>query len=273
MTLLVRDEEDIIRENIEFHLTQGVDFIIATDNLSEDSTTDILRDYEKKGVLKYILEEDDTYNQHAWVTRMARMACTDYKADWVINNDADEFWWPINGNLKSTFEGIHDRFKTLVAQRSDFVALEELNSKPFYAQMVFRKTVSLNSIGKPLPPKMAHRGNAHIEVMQGNHSIRGFGENPSIHDLIEILHFPLRSRSQFERKIAKGGAAYDRNSELKPQIGRTWRHLYSQQISPNGLDNFMKENLYTDNRLKRELNEGKLIHDARLKEYLEPRGF
>jgi len=30
MTLLVRNEEDIIRENIEFHLSQGVSFFIAT---------------------------------------------------------------------------------------------------------------------------------------------------------------------------------------------------------------------------------------------------
>ena len=28
MTLLVRDEEDLIRENIAYHLSQGVDFII-----------------------------------------------------------------------------------------------------------------------------------------------------------------------------------------------------------------------------------------------------
>jgi hypothetical protein len=32
MTLLIRDEEDIIDKNISFHLKHGVDFIIATDN-------------------------------------------------------------------------------------------------------------------------------------------------------------------------------------------------------------------------------------------------
>ena len=38
MTLLVRDEQDIVRENLDFHLAQGVDQVIVTDNGSEDAT-------------------------------------------------------------------------------------------------------------------------------------------------------------------------------------------------------------------------------------------
>ncbi len=101
MTLLVRDEQDVLRENIEFHRAQGVDFFVVTDNKSEDSTPDIIRDYERRGIARYIYEGADDYNQSAWVTRMARLAATDYAADWVINNDADEFWWPRRGNLSS----------------------------------------------------------------------------------------------------------------------------------------------------------------------------
>ena len=66
MTLLVRNEADIISSNIDFHLDQGVDFIIATDNLSVDGTTDILRAYERRGVLHYIHQPDDDYAQHRW---------------------------------------------------------------------------------------------------------------------------------------------------------------------------------------------------------------
>ncbi len=47
MTLLVRDEADILEYNICHHLNQGVDFIIAIDNGSIDKTPDILRKYQK----------------------------------------------------------------------------------------------------------------------------------------------------------------------------------------------------------------------------------
>ena len=50
MTLLVRDEADIVDAQIAFHLAAGVDFVIATDNRSEDGTTDVLERYEQMGV-------------------------------------------------------------------------------------------------------------------------------------------------------------------------------------------------------------------------------
>jgi|HubBroStandDraft_4_1064222.scaffolds.fasta_scaffold15179_1 hypothetical protein len=46
MTLLARDEEDILASNLDFHVAHGVDFFIATDNLSVDRTSEILRSYE-----------------------------------------------------------------------------------------------------------------------------------------------------------------------------------------------------------------------------------
>ena len=49
MTLLLRDEEDIVRENLDFHLAQGVDRVIVTDNGSEDRTLEILRSTRRGG--------------------------------------------------------------------------------------------------------------------------------------------------------------------------------------------------------------------------------
>src|SRR5215831_10755549 len=94
MTLLVRDEADIVDAQIAFHLNAGVDLVIATDHSSADGTTEILERYERDGLLHLIHERDVEYREIEWRTRMARLAATDFGADWVINSDADEFWWP-----------------------------------------------------------------------------------------------------------------------------------------------------------------------------------
>jgi hypothetical protein len=44
MTLLVRDEQDIIADNLDFHLAQGVDVVLVTDNFSENVVSDTDRD-------------------------------------------------------------------------------------------------------------------------------------------------------------------------------------------------------------------------------------
>ena len=61
MTLLVRDEQDIVRENLDFHLAQGVDQVIVTDNGSEDAKAEILREYESRGVVRLLFEASDDY--------------------------------------------------------------------------------------------------------------------------------------------------------------------------------------------------------------------
>ena len=76
-TLLVRNEADIVDAQIAFHLSAGVDFVIATDNRSDDGTTEILERYERAGFLRLLREDGDDMRQDEWVTRMARLAATD----------------------------------------------------------------------------------------------------------------------------------------------------------------------------------------------------
>lgn len=47
-----------------------------------------------------IEEKATNYEQKDWVDRMIWKAKTIYKADWIINADADELWYAPTGNLK-----------------------------------------------------------------------------------------------------------------------------------------------------------------------------
>ena len=110
MTVLARDEADILDAQIAFHLHAGVDFVIATDNRSSDGTTEILERYEREGSLRLIREDGVEVRQSEWVTHMARLAASEHQADWVVNTDADEFWWPREGSLKDVLAAVPHRF-------------------------------------------------------------------------------------------------------------------------------------------------------------------
>jgi hypothetical protein len=48
----------VIEAILEYHLDQGVDFMILTDHGSEDGTDEIFREYERTGVAKIIRDEE-----------------------------------------------------------------------------------------------------------------------------------------------------------------------------------------------------------------------
>ena len=76
MTMLVRDEQDIVACNLDYHLAQGVDFFILMDHLSVDETPAILDTYRRRGLAEVFSQSDPGYHQSEWVTWMARRAAT-----------------------------------------------------------------------------------------------------------------------------------------------------------------------------------------------------
>ena len=125
MTLLARDEADIVESWLAFHLNAGVDFVVATDNRSVDGTTEVLERYAREGHLHLIRESGEDLRQNEWVTRMARLAATDFAADWVINSDADEFWWPRGASLRDVLDAVPARYGTVGAFLRVFVPRPE----------------------------------------------------------------------------------------------------------------------------------------------------
>jgi hypothetical protein len=265
MTLLVRDEEDIVAANIDFHLAHGVDFIIAMDNLSVDRTPQLLRKYAERGLLHYILQTEDNYAQLRWVTDMARLAFTEYGADWIINNDADEFWYPEQGDLKQILNAIPPSYDVVTVERTNFIPRQIQNGEFFADAMIVRERKSLNALGQSLPGKVCHRAYPDIEVEQGNHAVRRHGRGLATTSApITIMHFPMRSYRQFANKIALGGAAYGKNNTLAAGVGATWRYLY-ELFQKGELEAYYLTSIADDAVIDQGLNDGRFMFDVRLK--------
>jgi hypothetical protein len=265
MTLLARNEADIVDAQIAFHLHAGVDFVIATDNRSEDGTTEILERYVREGVLHLIREQGDDMRQSEWVTRMARLAATDFDADWVINTDADEFWWPRGGSLKQVLSLVPERFAVIRGCWRHF--LPRPDNDDFFAE---RMTVRLRAPAFPgdkttvfhAHQKVAHRADPDVEVERGNHDVVG-GDRHALRGWhpIEVLHFSIRSVEHLARK-ARGG--YMRSGVEQPE------HVIAvhRAVKEGRVAQYFDSVAVSDARLERGLADGTLVLDTRLRDAL-----
>jgi Glycosyl transferase family 2 len=271
MTLLVRDEADIVDAQIAFHLAAGVDLVIATDNRSEDGTTEVLERYAREGTLHLIREPGDDLRQSEWVTRMARLAATEFDADWVLNSDADEFWWPRGPSLRAVLESVPLHYGVVRAAWRNFVPRPE--GHPFFAERMTARLCTPSFHPHPLSThsKSVHRGVADVRIGRGNHEAFGTGLVPVRGWYpIEILHFPVRSLEHCMRKYVTQFVALERNAE-KGIPGHMAEAFDAYRAGT--LVEYYAPLVVGDEELARGLEDGTYAVDTRLRDALRPLGF
>ncbi len=280
MTLLARDEADIIEANILFHLSRGVDFIVATDNGSSDGTADILRKYEKRGVLHLIHEPSRVFDQAAWVNRMGRIAHNQYGADLVFHCDADEFWYPGSGSLKNELLA-RPLVDVLSAKVVNVILRNRNGEERFPFDAIYAATNPLPKSRKKSQLSQdrhetslllyKHAGKViyklrkgYLPVGWGNHSIRMSKELSSYysgtsHD-INVFHFPVRGFGQFVKRTANHGEGHQNfhgtaagaGLSDKGLLNKKWYEIYK---SGKLFDEFNRLNM-TESEAKKRLDTG-----------------
>lgn len=281
MAMKVRDEGDVVDENLRYHRAQGVDQFIVTDNGSTDSTPEILRRYEAEGLLKLIEEpstEDFRDQAHWWVTRMARLAATELDADWVVHADADEFWSPVSGTLKEALEGIPDEYGVVLAPRPEFLTRPDTD-EPFWARMTVREARSRlrpKIAHRAEPDAVLHRGAHDVDIERDDSGVRHSGravmravkpKREATEDTLvwapmwpaRVLHFPLRSFDQYRRKVEvtlAGGFDDKAHDEL--------RVAYEEGRLPELYEKLLED----DASVEAGLREGRLVEDHKVRWFL-----
>ena len=268
MTLLARDEIDVVDSWLAFHLNAGVDVVVATDNRSQDGTTEVLEEYARSGQVHLIREPGEDLRQDEWVTRMARLAATEYAADWVINSDADEFWWPRGASLSEVLGAVPPRYGTVGA------FLRVFCPRPGEEHFAERMTVRFSALApindpaslyKPIR-KIVHRGHPEIRVTRGNHALvdspfvplRGWFP-------IECFHFPLRTAAQCEHKAQLQGAAFEKYVARPP----TAYHADMYEALRSGrIGRYYESLVVSDDEVERGVANGRLVVDTRLRDAL-----
>lgn len=257
MTLLVRDEMDIIEQHLAYHRPK-VDFMVVTDNGSVDGTKEFLEALRGPDLI-LIDEPEHNYQQSKWVTRMINIA-KEHGADWVVNSDADEFWY---GDIRN---------EVLIAREHNSIFTETYQFWPTYLddereQQFARKLVWRSAEPDKWPKvmnstqdfKFIHNGNDDVEFHTRKIKKKA--------QFCTIFHFSHRSWEHRKRKYINGGKAIEESRKTDNPCPSDWMTSYNS-YKKEGLDalmaiykknyfvgeeKFFAKNLVQDTRLKDEI--------------------
>ena len=136
----------------------------------------------------------------------------------MINSDADEFWWPRGGSSQGgARSGAAERYGVVQAFWRSFVPRPDDGA--FFAERMTARLSQHAPINDPTSfyrpvVKVAHRADPHVTSRVGTTRSPTARSRPltTWHPL-EVLHFPLRSRAQWMRKVELQGDAFTKHIE------------------------------------------------------------
>ncbi len=216
---VVRDEADIIEENLDFYLSQDIPLVII-DNGSSDGTFELL-EKRRKQLASLISKPTTTFDLES-LLRFALQKCKTFNPRWMLHIDADHFYDPPS-NFGSLFE-------TVEAADSEGANCIVFNEYTFYH--TGRDDPKLHKVQDRMRHYRLHLGldqprlfrclpgvdNAH----HGGHKIHF--DNISLNNFREVgalRHYPLRSFAQGRKKLADRRQRYSSVGKL-----RGWHQQY-----------------------------------------------
>lgn len=222
---MVRNEANRAHE-IMRHLCALFDTVVVVDHLSDDDTGGIVAGYDGQGGATVITlrSNEPGYYQSDYMTACTRALVESGTVDWIFFLDFDEFL---------PFTSRAEFHQSLVPfTKSDVIHGHWLNCVPVDPTVPVRsgvRAVTAENVSRYVKVAVNARrlrGRA-VSVDQGNHAVRLDGKSePEIGErAVAVLHFPVVSVGQLERKLREGVAAYDATRDGAAVNGFHWREM------------------------------------------------
>jgi len=250
MTLAVLDDADVLDAQVEYHLNAGIDHIVVgildPSSVTEDAR---FRGFGPPGAVSVERVGPD----RASARQALRALALDREADWVIESDGDEFWWPRGRSLNEVLEPVPTRYTAVQALVRVF-----LPRPPGEDRFEERLTVRPSFLGPDARPEPL------VWALRPVHRVRG-GEILDTTDLrfvplrawypIEVLRFPLRDAHQ---------AAAIRATTRTARSALEAAFLGSGEASRS-----YDDLVVSDDQFRSGVRDGALVEDTRLRDYLQ----
>jgi hypothetical protein len=271
MTVLVKNEEKVLEKHLKFHKAMGVDGFIITNHNSSDKTSAIINKYYKLGWVKEVINETcPEHRQADFVDRMIIIARDKYKADWIINADADELWYSNGGNIKNLLSKVTQN--VVKVNVYNVIPIDEddifMNDHVIIGRPDSHFALPPFSLYEPQIPKVIHRALGYRKITNGNHSVAMSRKSTLFPDDICIFHYSLRGVEHFESKMINGGETVKKLREENKTIANHWVYFYDLLNQSNVDVTAEYQKVIGLNHLEEFKSQGIVIKDSRAKKII-----
>ncbi len=248
MTIPVDNKEYIIGENLYYHTKLGIDGFVILLHKSKDGSKKIINSFKKIVPIFVYEKRGNIFLDGQWRTEMAMLAKKKLRADWVISNDADEFWLlnDLNSSIKKVLETSHEN--VVYTKRYNVLPYSDDSQKPItspprnYTYVVtgptfkdkeisYKELTPLDYLLKAAAGKAACKTDGLASIDHGSHEIKIRNISSIVSNKLFILHYPIFSKEVFIKESLSKVKSMLKNRKLKE--GQDWRIKFLQYLIIN----------------------------------------
>jgi hypothetical protein len=220
LCLFCKDENAYLPEWLDYHLALGVDHVLIYDNNSAVPVTDAVRHYSEAGWVTVLPWGETTQGRQcrAYARCLAAYG-RDYR--WIGFTDTDEFIVPKAATHLPTFLSAYEGYGGLALFWLCFGSNRHVRrppggvirsftrrSRPEFHANDHVKTIVDPTRALPIPtgdPHSFRYRDGFGAVDEHGAIVTGARRRPHTSDLIQLNHYVLRSREEFDEKRRRGG--------------------------------------------------------------------
>lgn len=273
MTIPIKNHDYLITQNILYHKALGIDSFVIYLHNSTDNSEKILNELSKDIKILVRKVTDPVFKDAVFRTEMAFIARDELKADWVISNDADEFWYVEGKKIKDVFKS--SKSNIIYSKRYNMIPYVEYPDKYVSPPESFKYAVTSPIKIDKLKPfceitpveymiktnagKAAARTEGLKGIGHGSHEIYSHYEGTILDDRLTILHYPYSTKERFLKESTDKVKSVLSDKSLSNS--QDWHVRVIQYMLENGrLENFT-DGLFPDNFLMASLIEKRIVSE------------